>query len=183
MKETLSSAKKGDFEPQEKSRCLCLPNEIKFASSLLKLWKQLNFIVKSITFYILGKHHPRFFQCWNVCTTNRFKRKERIFHATRKQSMRCIIDFKMQTLFPLKFASFMNGWTASMFTSRCINSSFGRKIRIMSLWAFNASATNWGPWASADKMIYAPIYRGPLDQMTNVKMITITEDKSLKEDK
>ena len=32
-------------------------------------------------------------------------------------------------------------------------------------------------------MFYAHIYRGPLDQMTDVKMITITEDKSLKEDK
>ena len=32
-------------------------------------------------------------------------------------------------------------------------------------------------------MFYAHIYQDPLDHMTDVKMITITEDKSLKEDK
>ena len=116
MKETLSSAKKGDFEPKKKSRYLCLPNEIKFTSSLLKLWRQLYFRVKSIIFYILSKYHPSFYPNAEMFTELSDSRKEKLFPMVRKKSIRNIIDFRPKTLFPLKFSSFLNGWSASIFS-------------------------------------------------------------------
>ena len=160
----------------------------------LKLWRQLYFRVKSIIFYILSKYHPSFYPNAEMFAELPDSRKERLFPMIRKQSMRSIIDFRPKTLFPLKFSSFFEWLKCVHFLHHGVSCSLARYTGVAfapSIWKWKSRlfvpllllTTKWGPWASADKMFYAHIYRGPLDQMTDVKMITVTEDKSLKEDK
>ena len=148
MKETLSFAKKGDFEPQEKSRYLCLANEIKFASSLLKLWRQLYFRVKSIIFYILGKHQLSFFPNAEMFAElpNSKERKDYFIWSAckgwdaslisdqRLYFLQNLPDFKMAevSIFPIRQYHFLLPSTRVAFAPR-------RKMRIMTLRTFTAS--------------------------------------------